>query len=100
MQQSVAMRLALAVILSVAAVPARAQSCRAEFAPGQEGPALRDVQTQLKAHGFKPGPVDGKLGPRTCEAVRAYQKAAGLPIDGIIDPRLQNHMHFVARKKG
>jgi peptidoglycan hydrolase-like protein with peptidoglycan-binding domain len=94
------MRLVLAAMFSLVAIPALAQSCRVEFAPGQEGPALRDIQAQLQAHGFKPGPVDGNLGPRTCAAVLAYQKAAGLRIDGVIDPKLQNHMHFVAKKKG
>jgi peptidoglycan hydrolase-like protein with peptidoglycan-binding domain len=93
------MRLSLAAALSVAVGPVWAQ-CHIDFAPGQETAALRDVQTQLREHGFKPGPVDGKLGPRTCDAVRAYQKAAELPIDGIIDPKLQNHMHFIGRKKG
>jgi peptidoglycan hydrolase-like protein with peptidoglycan-binding domain len=88
----------LAIILLLAATPAWAQACRVDFAPGLEASALRDIQAQLKAHGFDPGPVDGVLGPRTCNAVRAYQKAAGLQIDGIIDPKLQNHMHFIAKK--
>jgi peptidoglycan hydrolase-like protein with peptidoglycan-binding domain len=91
---------AITVILSLAAAPAWGQSCRVDFAPGQEAPAMRDIQAQLQAHGFKPGPVDGVLGPKTCAAVRAYQKAAGLPIDGVIDPKLQNHMHFIAKKPG
>jgi peptidoglycan hydrolase-like protein with peptidoglycan-binding domain len=90
----------LATMLCLAPAPAFAQPCRVDFAPGQEGPALRDIQAQLQAHGFKPGPIDGVLGPKTCTAVRAYQKAAGLPIDGVIDPKLQNHMHFIAKKPG
>ncbi|MBX6367811.1 MAG: peptidoglycan-binding protein [Rhodospirillales bacterium] len=92
------MRLVLAAVLSLAPVSALAQDCRVAFAPGQAEAAIRDVQAQLQAHGFNPGPVDGKLGPKTCGAVRAYQRAAGLPIDGLIDPKLQNHMHFVAPK--
>ena len=80
------------------AAGAAAQTCRISLAPGQAEPAIRDVQTQLQAHGYKPGPVDGQLGPRTCEAVRRYQKQAGLPVDGVIDPKLQNHMHFVSRR--
>jgi peptidoglycan hydrolase-like protein with peptidoglycan-binding domain len=89
-----------AIVLLLASTPALAQSCRVDFAPGQEGPALRDIQAQLQAHGFRAGPIDGVLGPKTCAAVRAYQKAAGLPIDGVIDPKLQNHMHFIAKKPG
>lgn len=92
------MRLVLAAVLALSSGAALAQDCRVGFAPGQAEAAIRDVQAQLQAHGFDPGPVDGKLGPRTCRAVRAYQRAAGLPIDGLVDPKLQNHMHFVAPK--
>jgi hypothetical protein len=90
----------VAVFFWLVAAPAWAQSCRVDFAPSLEASALRDIQAQLKTHGFDPGPVDGVLGPKTCNAVRAYQKAAGLQIDGVIDPKLQNHMHFIAKKSG
>lgn len=92
------MRLVLAVVLTLSSVSALAQDCRVAFAPSLAEAAIRDVQAQLQAHGFDPGPADGKVGPRTCRAVRAYQRAAGLPIDGVIDPKLQNHLHFVAPK--
>ena len=92
------MRLPAMAVLLLASAPASAQSCRVDFAPGQETVAVRDIQEQLKAQGFNPGPVDGVLGPKTCDAVRAYQKAAGLRIDGVIDPKLQNYMHFIAKK--
>ena len=92
------MCLAATVVLLLTSAPVWAQSCQVDFAPGQETVALRDVQEQLKAQGFNPGPVDGVLGPKTCDAVRAYQKAAGLRIDGMIDPKLQNYMHFIAKK--
>lgn len=42
----------------------------------------RDVQTLLAAKGYSVGPVDGKIGPRTRAAVRAFQTTAGLPPDG------------------
>jgi peptidoglycan hydrolase-like protein with peptidoglycan-binding domain len=90
------MRAAFALALMLVAAPASAQQCRASFVPGLELAAIRDIQEQLRAHGFDPGPADGRLGARTCSAVRAYQKAAGLPIDGRLDPKLQNHLHFVA----
>jgi peptidoglycan hydrolase-like protein with peptidoglycan-binding domain len=47
---------------------------------------VRRVQTRLKAEGFDPGPVDGKFGPQTLRALRAYQKAKKLAPDGIVGP--------------
>jgi hydrogenase-4 component B len=92
------MRVALAMAVILVASPAAAQTCRADFAPGLETEAVRDIQRQLQAHGYKPGAVDGLLGPRTCNAVRRYQKEAGLEVDGVLDQKLQNHMHFIASK--
>ncbi len=46
------------------------------------------IQRQLKEQGFDPGPVDGKLGPKTRRAIRAYQRAADLKVDGRPSPEL------------
>ena len=40
------------------------------------------LQEGLTALGFPTGGSDGALGPRTAEAIRAYQMARGLPADG------------------
>jgi localization factor PodJL len=37
---------------------------------------------------FDPGTPDGQIGPRTREAVRAYQQAAGLAVTGAITNEL------------
>jgi peptidoglycan hydrolase-like protein with peptidoglycan-binding domain len=44
------------------------------------------LQFHLRRHGFGPGGVDGRLGPRTREAVRAFQRSRGLAVDGIAGP--------------
>jgi spore coat assembly protein SafA len=49
---------------------------------GAQGPAVADLQRQLKAAGFSPGPIDGKFGPQTQAAVKKYQAAHGLVVDG------------------
>jgi N-acetylmuramoyl-L-alanine amidase len=36
--------------------------------------------------GYDPGPIDGYMGPRTREAIRAFQKARKLAPDGILGP--------------
>ncbi|MGU3537424.1 lytic murein transglycosylase [Methylobacterium sp. A54F] len=48
----------------------------------------RELQARLAERGFSAGGVDGKIGPRTRAAVRAYQAAQGLPPDGYADPAL------------
>ena len=42
------------------------------------------VQSLLKEAGFDPGKIDGKMGPRTKNAVLAFQKAHNLKVDGKI----------------
>jgi peptidoglycan hydrolase-like protein with peptidoglycan-binding domain len=83
----------LALILPAEAL-AVTEDCRLLFAPSQESPAVRDIQMKLRERGFDPGPVDGLLGRRTCDAVKAYQKAAGMRVNGVLDPVLQNQLHF------
>lgn len=42
----------------------------------------RQIQLALKNAGFYGGSIDGKLGPKTREAVRAFQRSNGLTADG------------------
>ena len=39
---------------------------------------------QLKRAGFYQGALDGKIGPKTKEAIKAFQKANQLEADGIV----------------
>ena len=43
---------------------------------------LVDLQQSLRRAGFDPGRDDGKVDPKTMSAVRAFQQARGLPVDG------------------
>lgn len=47
----------------------------------------REIQTALKAAGFYTGSIDGKIGPKSKEAILDFQKAKGLKADGIVGPR-------------
>ncbi|MCS6785424.1 MAG: lytic murein transglycosylase [Thiobacillaceae bacterium] len=47
-----------------------------------------DLQRQLQALGHDAGEIDGVLGPRTRAAIRAFQRAEGLPADGYASPEL------------
>ena len=42
----------------------------------------KQIQTALKNTGYYQGAVDGKLGKKTRRAVRDFQKANNLPVDG------------------
>jgi GH25 family lysozyme M1 (1,4-beta-N-acetylmuramidase) len=57
-----------------------------EDTPMMEGSDVADLQARLIGRGFDPGPVDGLFGPQTDRAVRLFQRAAGVEIDGIVGP--------------
>ncbi len=52
---------------------------------GDKGAQVTDMQKMLKAAGFDPGPLDGKFGPRTEAALKAYQNATGGTVDGSLE---------------
>lgn len=57
-----------------------------------------DLQGELAQHGYKPGPADGALGARTKQAIRQYQKDAGLQVNGVASKELLEHMKFALPK--
>ena len=52
----------------------------------------RDLQTLLTEQGHPVGAVDGKIGPRTRAALRAFQAGAGLPPDGYADAAMLDRL--------
>jgi S1-C subfamily serine protease len=56
------------------------------------------VQQLLTALGLNPGPADGVPGPQTEAAVRAFQRAQGLPETGVINEELRRQLHAVAAR--
>jgi peptidoglycan hydrolase-like protein with peptidoglycan-binding domain len=46
---------------------------------------VRGAQQALRSKGFDPGPVDGRMGPRTSAAVRDFQSKEGLSATGQLD---------------
>ncbi len=51
-----------------------------------------ELQRRLSRLGFETGGSDGRFGARTYEAIIAYQKSAGLPLDGVPSLKLLRHM--------
>ena len=60
---------------------------------GSRGSEVTDLQKKLKAAGYDPGPIDGIFGPKTEAAVRAYQQAFGLTVDGIAGPQTMGSLN-------
>lgn len=50
--------------------------------PYMKGDDVKECQTKLS--GYSPGTIDGVFGKKTDAAVRAFQKAKGLVVDGIV----------------
>ena len=53
---------------------------------GSRGSAVIDLQTRLATAGFSAGTADGIFGSRTDAAVRSFQRARGLGVDGVVGP--------------
>ncbi len=63
--------------------------------PGSSGasygpdPALvRSTQSELIRLGYLRGGADGAMGPQTSAAIRSYEQASGLPVDGAVSQEL------------
>ena len=70
-----------------AACPQYARALKNKGRPYMSGDDVRAVQRALKSAGFDPGDIDGSYGPITEKAVKAYQAANGLEVDGITGPK-------------
>jgi len=55
-------------------------------------PLVSGIQGALAAGGYNPGPIDGRMGPATAQAISAYQQANGLLVTGQPSQALLNHM--------
>ena len=58
---------------------------------GTSGDAVRGMQHLLRAHGSDIA-ADGDFGPLTDAAVRGFQTAGGLPVDGVVGPITWGHL--------
>ena len=100
---------ARAVAPARAAAPARASAPayvppKALLVLGMHGPAVRRLQTRLAVLKYYPGPIDGKFGLATLEAVWAFKTVQGLIVNsanqGIVSratERLLQHPRYRPR---
>jgi peptidoglycan hydrolase-like protein with peptidoglycan-binding domain len=53
--------------------------------PGAVDSQITRIQESLKSQGHDPGTIDGRMGARTQDAIRAFQTSRGLPVTGQMD---------------
>lgn len=56
-----------------------------QYALGDSGPAVEQIQIGLRDAGYFGGKIDGKFSTLTRQAVISFQKAVGLKADGIVE---------------
>jgi hypothetical protein len=76
-------------VLAALVLPARAHAITNPQMPG--------LQVALKARGFYHGAVDGIAGPLTAEAVRRFQRRAGITVDGVAGPITRSKLGRLGR---
>lgn len=52
----------------------------------------KQIQIALQRAGFYKGKIDGKIGPQTRQAIREFQKAKGLKVDGVVGKNTWNEL--------
>lgn len=67
---------------------------------GSTGSEVKQIQTKLKRWGYYNGSVDGIFGSQTQKAVRSFQKANGLGVDGIAGPKTLAAMGIQSSSSG
>lgn len=75
------------VALWVLSGAANAFAAGPQYALGDSGPAVEQIQVSLKNAGYFGGQVDGKFTTMTRQAVISFQKSAGLKADGIVEAK-------------
>ena len=85
------MRTPLAVLVLVFVLVGATPAAMAAYDAGVE-----TAQTRLIQAGFDPGPVDGLMGPRTRKAIRAFQRANGVPVSGRLDRATRSKLNAAA----
>lgn len=84
-------KMAEAFVRWAARLGGAAQQATAPTTAGQASSSAAEIQRRLVAHGF-PVAIDGRMGPQTKAAIRAFQKARGLAVDGIAGPNTTHEL--------
>jgi nucleoid-associated protein YgaU len=89
--------LRVAIVAAVAVLVATAFAAPTALAAGGPDPEIAALQVALRSKGMYFGTIDGLAGPMTANGLRAFQKAAGLPITGQLGPRTRAELGALGR---
>jgi len=65
----------------------------------KQRPKAKAIQLALRNAGYYSGKIDGKMGRRTTEAIKAFQKANNLPVDGKVGKKTWSFLRDYLNKK-
>ena len=68
------------------------EQIRDKITDGRGSDDIREAQQALKAEGFDPGPIDGRLGPQTKAALSEYQTKENLKVTGRLDSQTKKRL--------
>ncbi len=75
-----------------ASVTPSTESTSSSLKAGSQGSDVSDVQQRLKELKYYTGSVDGKFGSGTTSAVKAFQEANGIKVDGIVGEKTKEKL--------
>jgi peptidoglycan hydrolase-like protein with peptidoglycan-binding domain len=68
------------------------EQVRDKITGGRGSDDIREAQQALKAEGFDPGPIDGRLGQQTKAALSEYQTKENLKVTGRLDSQTKKRL--------
>lgn len=77
-------------VLTAAADEKRVVREKRVIAEIKSRPTVKQIQIALKNAGYNPGVIDGRRGRQTRDAIRAFQRANNLAVDGKVGKRTWN----------
>lgn len=83
--------------LLIAAAVAALSGAPEALAAGGPDPEIAALQVSLRSKGMYFGKIDGLAGPMTAKGLRAFQRAAGLPVTGELGPRTRAQLGALGR---
>jgi len=86
MRKVLVLLLAGALVLNLSGTSLAARTAKHKGKLSSSAQVMK-IQRDLKNAGYDPGPIDGKMGPKTKAAVEAFQKDNSLKVDGVVGPQ-------------